>query len=276
MAQNKMNLIDVSIIIINYNTFKLTQDCIDSIIEKTQGINYEILVVDNASTDGSKDCFEHDDRITYIYSGINGGFGYGNNIGIRVAKGKYFFLLNSDTLLINNAIKEFYDYAEMHDSKTIYGCYLRGQDGAYRNSFFYFPAFTIRQFLDRQIHPQNYQPDYTNKEVECICGADMFIPRKAIDEAGLFDDNIFLYGEEGELQYRMMQKGYSRTLINTPKIIHLEGKSMDNSPVKRKIKLASHYYILKKYMPYWKYLCARCYYSLNLSIRKVILAIKSK
>ena len=67
--------IDVSIIIVNYNTKQLTSDCIDSIVEKTQGISYEIILVDNASTDGSKEIFAKDDRITYIYSERNGGFG---------------------------------------------------------------------------------------------------------------------------------------------------------------------------------------------------------
>lgn len=71
---------DVSIIIVNYNTRDITNDCINSIVEKTQGIQYEIILVDNASTDGSKEFFEKDERIKYIYSEKNGGFGYGNTI----------------------------------------------------------------------------------------------------------------------------------------------------------------------------------------------------
>ena len=132
---------DVSIIIINYNTCQMTCECINSIIEKTQGLQYEIILVDNASTDGSKEFFEKDERIKYIYSEKNGGFGYGNNLGMKVAKGKYFFLLNSDTLLINNAIKKFYDYAEKANQNRIYGCYLEHKDGSYSTSFFYFPVF---------------------------------------------------------------------------------------------------------------------------------------
>lgn len=99
---------DVSIIIVNYNTYDLTAACIQSIIEHTKRISYEIIVVDNASTDGSKEKFERDSRIKYIYSEKNGGFGYGNNRGIEIANGDYFFLLNSDTLLLNNAIYEFF------------------------------------------------------------------------------------------------------------------------------------------------------------------------
>ena len=78
-------------------------------------------MVDNASTDGSKEKFEKDPRIKYIYLETNRGFGYGNNRGMEIANGDYFFLLNSDTLLLNNAIGEFYNYASTHTSKTIYG-----------------------------------------------------------------------------------------------------------------------------------------------------------
>lgn len=253
---------DVSVIIINYNTCKMTSECIDSIIEHTSGIDYEIIVVDNASADGSKEFFENDKRVRYIYSEKNGGFGYGNNLGMKVANGKYFFLLNSDTLFINNAIKEFYDYAESHERKTVYGCYLEGLDKKYRISFFYFPAFTIWQFICRVIKGQDMTPDFTNREVECISGADMFIPRTAIQDAGMFDDNIFLYGEEGELQYRMMQKGYKCMIITPPRIIHLEGIS-SNRKAKNKYCMKSHMYILKKHMNSFTYFLAYLFYKLH-------------
>lgn len=253
---------DVSIIIVNYNTKQLTTDCIQSIVDNTSDIEYEIILVDNASTDGSKVFFESDDRIKYIYSEKNGGFGYGNNLGMKVAKGKYFFLLNPDTLLINNAIKEFFEYAEKYAPETILGCYLIGSDGVYSNSFFYFPAFTLCQFTKRQLYGQNMEPDYTNKEVECVSGADMFIPRCAIEDTGMFDENIFLYGEEGELQYRMMKKGYKRMLINTPKIIHLEGKSSGGT-ARTVYGMKSHFYILKKHMNRFTYYLARLFYWLH-------------
>ena len=101
---------DVSIIIVTYNTCQMTGECIDSIIEHTRDVDYEIIVVDNASRDASKQTFSHDSRLTYIYNEENIGFGRANNIGAREAKGDYLFLLNSDTLLTNNAVKHFKDY----------------------------------------------------------------------------------------------------------------------------------------------------------------------
>ncbi len=256
---------DVSIIIVNYNTLKITQACIDSVFEKTQGVDFEVILVDNASTDGSREQFSCDRRIAYIYNDRNGGFGYANNQGMEKARGKYFFLLNSDTLLVNNAVKIFFDYAESHNPRTIYGCYLQGPDGSYRGSFHYFPAFTITQFLRRIIYSQSYTPTYKDTEVECICGADMFLPRIAYEECGGFDENIFLYGEEGEWQYRMMLHGYHRMIISSPKIIHLEGASASGS--KKKTHWDSHFYVLRKYMNRPTYWLARVYYFTRAGIK---------
>ena len=261
---------DVSIIIVNYNTKQLTSNCISSIVEKTVGISYEIILVDNASIDGSKELFEKDARVTYIYSERNGGFGYGNNLGMKVAKGRYFFLLNSDTLLVNNAIKEFFDYAESQDQKQVYGCYLQNAKGQYGCSSFFFPAFNIKEFLKRSLGKQQREiVDFQIKKVEAISGADMFFHREIYDQTGGFDDRIFLYGEEGEWQYRMLKAGYPCCIIPQPQIVHLEGQSMKMSPSKMAIKLKSHFYILKKHMLYPTYLLARIYYATNLLLRNI-------
>ena len=118
--------------------------------------------------------------------------------------------------------------------------------------------------MKRLVKPHNYKPDYTDKEVECICGADMFMPKIAIEEAGMFDENIFLYGEEGELQYRMMKKGYKRMIITSPKIIHLEGESSSNT-ARSIYGMQSHFYILKKYMDPITYRLAKFYYKIRMS-----------
>ena len=100
---------DVSIIIVNYNTKELTAACINSIFQYTEGVEFEVILVDNASTDGSREFFRKDTRIILIESEINLGFGRANNLGYEYSHGKYVFLLNSDTYLLNNAVKIFYD-----------------------------------------------------------------------------------------------------------------------------------------------------------------------
>ena len=97
---------DVSVIIVNYNTIELTLNCINSIFTHTLGIDFEVIVVDNNSDDGSGEILRLDKRIVFIQNLANEGFGSANNIGYQYAKGKYLFLLNSDTILLNNAIKD--------------------------------------------------------------------------------------------------------------------------------------------------------------------------
>lgn len=254
-------MINVSIIIVNYNTCRMTQECIDSIYEKTQGVEFEVILVDNASTDGSKEHFSHDSRIHYIYSEKNGGFGYGNNRGMEVATGKYFFLLNSDTLLKNNAVKEFFDYAESHEPRTVYGCYLEKLDGSYNGAYIYFPAFTISQFVKRIISKRNFNLTFVEKEVDGVFGTDMFLPREVYETCGGFDENIFLYGEEVEWQYRMKLRGFRCMVIPGPKIVHLGGGSVvHNSKQNARLHYKSHFYILRKYMNRPTYCLARLYY----------------
>lgn len=267
------NKIDVSVILVTYNTKEMTSKCIDSIISHTQGVSYEIILVDNHSTDGSKEFYTNDKRVKYVYSGVNDGFGYGNNLGMHYAYGKYIFLLNTDTLLVNNAIKEFFDYAESHEPNTVYGCWLVDKQGNYACSYLNFPAFSISKFI--KIHIQKINPisvDYKEKYVEVICGADMFIPRSVIEKSGGFDTNIFLHSEEIEYQYRMEKAKIKRKVIPQPKIVHFGGSSEIN---KSKSYLDSHFIMLKLHLPYWEYLLARVYYAIVYSLHS-ILKLKDK
>lgn len=111
---------DVSIIIVTYNTCKMTNECINSIVQYTIGLEYEIILVDNASQDDSYNTFSHDERVHYIYNDKNLGFGKANNVGAKHATGRYLFLLNSDTLLKNNAIGYFVEF--MDSSPQNIGC----------------------------------------------------------------------------------------------------------------------------------------------------------
>ena len=170
---------DVSVIIINYNTLQMTSECIDSIIANTSDVEYEIILVDNASKDGSKEFFENDHRVKYLYSEINKGFGAGNNLGVRHACGKYIFLLNSDTLLKNNAIKILFDFSESHSKPCVCGGWLLDKNGNPNISEVAFPRMNIVDFF-RSKFAKAAAPDYTkNKEVDVVCGADMFLLRES-------------------------------------------------------------------------------------------------
>lgn len=227
---------DVSIIIVNYNTSEVTKNCIDSIYEYTKEVNFEIILVDNNSKDNSKIIFSKDSRIKYLYQNSNLGFGKANNIGFKHAKGKYLFLLNSDTLLRSNAVKEFYDYMEKCSNNiACIGTILVDVEGHAMTSFGRFPNFwtgitwfTIlgpvlqKLRLIKENHHQNEE-----KYVDYVSGADIFLKRSIAMELGLFDPEFFMYFEETEMQYRFTQKGYKNLIYDKPHIIHLEGYSMN-------------------------------------------------
>lgn len=259
---------DVSVIIINYNTKQMTSECIDSVIEKTNGIKYEIILVDNASTDGSKEFFEHDKRVKYIYSTENKGFGAGNNLGVKHAMGKYIFLLNSDTLLKNNAIKMLFDFSESQSSPCVCGAWLVDRKNNPNCSHVSFPREKYTQFFLSIFAKKKDLPVDTLQNVDVVCGADMFLSKSIFNEENGFDEFFFLNGEEVELQYRFMKKGYERFLVPGPKIIHFAGASSNGKTNNNLMK--NHYYFLKKHMPWHKYYAARIYYTINNLCRWII------
>lgn len=255
---------DVSIIIITYNTRQMTAECIDSVCQKTFGIDYEIILVDNASSDDSKAFFEKDERVKYIYSQENLGFGRANNLGAGVAQGKYLFLLNSDTLLENNAVKLFYDFMEKADRQiACCGCLLTDENHRRIHSFGSFHTLTnaimekcgvfekiFRLFGLRQT-PKYDNPKLENSqdffEVPFVTGAALFIRKEVSDKYGLFDPDYFMYSEDMDLQCRYSKSGFKSVIIKTPQIVHLFGKSTKKGSVKKKeMNIKSLFLYMKK------------------------------
>lgn len=228
---------DVSVIIVNYNTCRMTAECIDSVRQKTVGISYEIILVDNGSTDGSKEFFEKFEGINYIYSDENLGFGRANNLGARHASGDYLFLLNSDTLLINNAIKILHDFISTHPKAAVVGGNLFDKEGNPNLSYkrhlpglldsidsLMFNKFSklrwgINRFFNHSDSPL---------QVAYIQGADLMINRTLFDSLGGFCDEYFMYYEETDLCCRVAHAGYRCYNIPSAKIFHFDGASFDS------------------------------------------------
>ena len=262
---------DVSIIIVNYNTREMTAECIESVFRMTAGIEFEVILVDNASTDGSKEYFEQDSRITYIYNEENVGFGRANNKGYEYASGKYIFLLNSDTLLLNNAVKLFFDFAERMDSNiACLGCSLVDHNNQPMHSYGFFP--TLRRHILNII--VNYIPGFSipvgivpndapdSFPVEYITGADLFIRRSVIERCGFFDPAIFMYYEETDLQKRYAKEGYLSVIIRTPRIMHLHFKNRQRVLRHLRLPIEGSYIYYRKHYPRWKYYLVRLFYLL--------------
>jgi len=243
---------DVSIIIVNYNTREITKNCLKSVYEKTREINFEVIVSDNGSKDGSQDMIRTEfPQAILIENNANLGFGTANNRALAVAKGKYVFYLNSDTILLNNAAKIFFDYWENAvDKNTIgaLGANLLDTQRHIIHSHGDFPdidsviadtvralygtcKLTLLNVIFKRPLPICNQNQYAEKklgQVDYITGADLFLKN---DEYAYFDEHYFMYCEEVDLQYRLALVEKKRILIDEPKIIHLNGaSSKKNTP----------------------------------------------
>lgn len=238
---------DVSVIIVNFRTPQLVLDCVDSIFRYTKDVTFEIIVVDNNSGDNSASILSSDLRFKYVQSPNNVGFGGANNLGYKYSTGKYIFLLNPDTILLNNAIKIFFDEMEMLPMNvSCIGCRLLDKERNITKSIGIWQEFSKKECL--KLAFLSYFPAIKNKYIEkaknnygllnknvpfipvdIIIGADMFIRNSVIKKCGLFDPRFFMYSEESDMQKTFKKNGYISGIIQGPQIVHLEGKSAPSS-----------------------------------------------
>ena len=228
---------DVSIIIVNYNTSVLIKNLLQTIEEKTEGISYEVIVVDNNPTEQFYlDLKDYLEKIIYLPLKENVGFGRANNEGLKVAKGRNIFFLNPDTLLINNAIKILSDYLDSYEQVGVCGGNLYEASLQPMHSFVrVLPSFLwdfnslMLGIPFRILYGRNFQHNYTEKPIEVgyITGADMMVKRSVLNEVGGFDPDFFMYYEESELSFRIKQTGKKIISLPYAKIIHLEGQSFE-------------------------------------------------
>lgn len=235
---------DVSIIIVNYHSAGMVIDCINSIRAKTEHNTYEVIVVDNASGDGSVELLRQTfPEITVIASDVNLGFGKANNLGAAQAQGKYLFMLNPDTILVNDAIGILYGYLEEHPGVGVAGGNLYSPDMTPAHSFCrHFDDLEwekqnaswlrliggkVRNKLSHRARPmQEFNHTDTPEKVAYIFGADMMLPKILFEQVGGFDPDFFMYAEEEELTWRIHSLGYDVVCVPQAKIIHLEGATL--------------------------------------------------
>lgn len=252
---------EVSVIIVNYNTGNLVKECVESILKKTEEVKYEIIIVDNNSQDDSKKILNYlkGDNIKIIYSEENLGFGRANNLGLKNTKGKYIFFLNPDTLLKNNAIKIL-----IENFKNIKNCGGVGGNLFDRNnepthSFkMKFPSVEkelelsyrfLNKWIKRKKIEKNEKEFNETKEpleVAYICGADFLTSKEILEEVGSFDPKFFMFFEETELAYRIKKYGYKIFSIPEAEIIHLEGQSFEFKESRFKMYTESKYMFFSK------------------------------
>ena len=262
-----MDKIDLSVIIPSYNTKSVILDCLNSIIEYTKGITYEVIVIDNGSKDGSVEELEKyaekHKQIVFINAKENLGFGKANNLGVKKSKGEYLLFLNSDTLLTDNALERSVEAMRKDKNLGIFSCRLLNSDRSIQPSGGHFPTlFNLiawQLFIDDlpivgslipSFHPKQSAYDKDQK-IDWITGAFMMIPKKIFDQAGGFDENIFMYTEEMELAFRIHRLGFDTYYAKQPSIIHLGGAS-GGSYLALTSEIKNMIYFWQKHMPAWQ------------------------
>lgn len=231
-------MIDLSIIIVNYNTDELVNQCISSIKATTSNIKYEIIVVDNASPDDNSDNILQGDLVRLIKLKKNIGFSGGNNVALKESLGEYVLLLNPDTIVHEKTINDTLNFYRSKENIGAVGCKLLNQNGKLDpgcKRSFPTAVSSISHFskLDK-IFPKSktfgkYNLTYIDEnevsEVECISGAFMMIKKSVLDKVGFLDERFFMHSEDIDLCFRIKEAGYKIFYYPKVDILHLKGQS---------------------------------------------------
>lgn len=232
----KVFSMELSIVIVNYNTKVLAEQTIGSILKSTTSFDYEIIVIDNSSDENER--YVTSNQNIRFYRIENKGFGNACNLGSNLAYGKYLLFLNSDTIVYDQTLQKCIDYFEQHVNVGVLGCKIVLENGSLDhgckrgfptplNSVFYFLG------LDR-VFPKNelfgaYRLNYLNENeihnVESVSGAFLIISRLLFLDIKGFDEDFFMYGEDLDLCYRVKSKGLDIVYYADAEIMHLKGQS---------------------------------------------------
>lgn len=232
-----MVILDLSVVIVNHNTRKLTEQTVSTVFNTTNNIEYEVIVADNSSDKNQVFNMSHE-RLTVIPNLENKGFGNACNIGARAAKGRYVLFLNSDTLMQQDTLEKAVKYMDSHSDVGCLGIKTLLGDGSFdhgcKRGFptpFNSLCYVLR--LDR-LFPKSkkfggYRLSYLSidktAEVDSVSGAFMLIPMDLYKKTGGFDETIFMYGEDIDLCYRIKQMGFKVVYYADAWMIHLKGQS---------------------------------------------------
>jgi hypothetical protein len=222
----------VSIVIVSWNTSNLIENCLYSIFwhAASEGISIEVIVVDNASEDGTIELIKHRfPNVALIENKKNYGFGYASNQGIKKARAKYVLLLNSDTELQEGTLSRCITIMRTNPKCAIIGVCLYNEAGEIQNSYFYFHSLKndfLRLFGLRSLFGIFKKHKLKIPfQVDVVVGAFMFCRKDVLQKVGLFDEKIFLYGEDMDLCYRVNKEGWLILYDPVAKCMHSHGAS---------------------------------------------------
>lgn len=283
---------ELSIVIVSFNTQDLLENCLKSIKKYTKGIDYEVIVVDNASKDDSVKVVRSLGA-KVLENKENLGFAVGNNQGIKAAKGKFILFLNTDTLLNNSVLAEMVSTLKENPKIGAATCSLKNSDGSIQATGGYFPSLprvfswmTIQDFplvdkLIKPFHPLHSKSSFSRgedfykneKELDWITGAFLLTRADILKRAGGWDETYFMYVEEVDLCFKIKKLGYQVWYYPKWSITHLGGKSSGVSeyPLLSEYKGICKFY--KKFYPSWQFPLVKLLLKIGALGRIVLFAI---
>lgn len=246
---------DISIIIVNYNSGELLLNCLKS-IKKELGIDYEVVVVDNASTDNSlEQCAEFEGDTRFLFQRFEGnlGFAHGCNVGADAASGKVLHFLNPDTELRPGANGDYLQVLE--DPSAVYVTPLINRDGSVENGKMVLPVLKDIFWWNISRHRARFW----------CKGASVIISEENFSKVGRWSEDYFMYGEDLDLFYNFWIRGLEIRMLPTP-VFHLGGGCSQNvwTSFEREVKVQRSFRkFYDKYFPRWKYVAVKCYFLLH-------------
>lgn len=220
---------DVSVVVVVLNGLPWLERCLESVR------GYETIVVDHGSTDGSLELVRTRFPEAQLIEQGNVGMGGGNNAGMRVARGRFFLLLNSDAWVLDEAVETLAAFAEAHPEAAVVGPRLRRPDGALERSVRAFPTLwrlATEYFFIRKLAPGSslLNPLYVGgfdhasvREADWLSGACLLVRREATDTVGLFDESFFLFSEDTDWCYRFRRAGWNVVFCPSAEVVHVGG-----------------------------------------------------
>ncbi len=249
------SVIDLSIIIVNWNTKEYLLPCVRSIFENEQGMDGEVVVVENGSQDGSADEIRKTFPFVHIIENErNLGFAKAVNQGLQKASGRYVLLLNPDTQVKHGAIERLVSFMDAHPQVGITGVQLLNSDGSRQNSIANFPSLAtelLNKSLLRWLSPRRFpgkERIYSEPiDVDSVIGACMMVRRDAWGQVGLLDEDYFLFLEETDWCYRMKRAGWKIYHVPQAEVYHFQGKSAETDKERARVEyFRSRYHFFKK------------------------------
>lgn len=258
--------LDVTIAVINWNTKELLEACLNSLLKAQPLVGFEVRVIDNHSTDGSVQLVKRKfPQVDVVENAGNLGFSAAANQALRQSSARYVFILNSDTEIEADAIDILVDFADSHERAAIVGPALFNTDGTTQITGRNFPSFRdsiMHAFLGAIWHNNPWSVRYkmldwdrrTERSVDWVSGAAMFIRRQAAKDVNFFDENFFMYVEDLDLCYRLRQQGWQVYFYPQAKAVHHIGKSSEQTNNKMIVEFQKSMYrfYVKKYQHSWR------------------------